>query len=180
MASAPSTSHQTVRLSSGPHASPDDGVCVMELASMLAGEPFSDRPRSVCRVVGALLRGVNDRVDDETRQRLYRYAAEAVGTSGDAAATEARLARCAQGVRDQRALRRRPSWLRRDLQPPSDALGPRLESYVADVVRTFPKSRDGASALIALADDVLAIRSAPEPRPAAPAASAPACTQPST
>ena len=33
-------SHQTVRLARGKHSSPRDGVCVMELASMLAGEQF--------------------------------------------------------------------------------------------------------------------------------------------
>jgi hypothetical protein len=43
----------------------------MELASMLAGEPFSDQPKSVCPVVAAFLRGYNDAVDDETRQDLY-------------------------------------------------------------------------------------------------------------
>jgi hypothetical protein len=32
----------------GQHANPERGVCVMELASMLAGEPFTDHPRSVC------------------------------------------------------------------------------------------------------------------------------------
>ena len=31
--------HQTVRLTTGKHTSPSDGACVMELASMLAGEP---------------------------------------------------------------------------------------------------------------------------------------------
>ena len=48
--------HQTVRLSRGKHASPRSGACVMELASMLAGEPFSDRPDCACPVIGAFLR----------------------------------------------------------------------------------------------------------------------------
>ena len=30
-------------------------MCVMELASMLAGERFGDRPVSVCPVIGAFL-----------------------------------------------------------------------------------------------------------------------------
>ena len=38
------TTHQTVKLSRGKHDSPDEGACVMELASMLAGEDFSDHP----------------------------------------------------------------------------------------------------------------------------------------
>lgn len=73
-------SHQTVRLSRGKHRSPEDGACVMELASMLAGEPFSDRPRSVCPVIGAFMRIYNDRLDDERRQDLYEWAARVVGT----------------------------------------------------------------------------------------------------
>jgi len=50
----PDTTHQTVRLSRGKHSSPDRGACVMELASMLAGEPFSDRLDCVCPVLGSL------------------------------------------------------------------------------------------------------------------------------
>jgi hypothetical protein len=68
------TDHQTVRLSPGRHRSPDDGACVMELASMLADEPFSDRPRSVCPVIAAFLRSYNDGLDDERRRDLYRFA----------------------------------------------------------------------------------------------------------
>lgn len=49
-------SHQNTRLAVGRHDRPGPEVCVMELASMLAGERFSDRPGSVCPVVGALLR----------------------------------------------------------------------------------------------------------------------------
>jgi hypothetical protein len=55
----------------------------MELASMLAGERFSDRPASVCPVIGAILRAYNDGLDDQRRNDVYRYAAEAVGTRGD-------------------------------------------------------------------------------------------------
>jgi hypothetical protein len=77
----PDVSHQTIKLSKGKHASPDQGACVMELASMLAGEPFSDHPRSVSRPISAFLRGYNDLVDGERRQDLYAYAARVVGTA---------------------------------------------------------------------------------------------------
>src|SRR5690349_14313664 len=77
-------SHQTIKLSPGKHYSPDDGACVMELASMLAGEPFNDHPASVCPVLGSLLRSYNDSVDDDVRQDLYLYAARVVGTRADA------------------------------------------------------------------------------------------------
>jgi hypothetical protein len=74
--------HQTIRLSSGKHSSPEKGACVVELASMLAGEPFSDHPRSVCPVIAALLRRCNDYLDDHRRQDLYPYAAKVVGSRG--------------------------------------------------------------------------------------------------
>ena len=78
----PPVTHQTIKLSKGKHASPDDGACVMELASMLAGEPFSDHPASVCPVIGSFLRAYNDSIDDERRQDLYAYAATVVGSRG--------------------------------------------------------------------------------------------------
>ncbi|HSC02366.1 MAG TPA: hypothetical protein VLC49_03575 [Solirubrobacteraceae bacterium] len=69
-----------MRLSAGSHAFPKEGACVMELASMLAGEPFSDAPESVCPVIADFLRTYNDHVDDRRRQDLYEFAAKAVGT----------------------------------------------------------------------------------------------------
>ena len=72
--------HQNIKLTKGKHSSPDEGACVMELASMLAGEPFSDHPSSVCPVIGSFLRAYNDSIGDERRQDLYAYAAKAVGT----------------------------------------------------------------------------------------------------
>jgi hypothetical protein len=76
----PAATHRTVKLSRGSHQSPDHGACVMELASMLAGERFGDHPRSVCPVIGAYLRTYNDRIDDDRRQDLYAYAARVVGS----------------------------------------------------------------------------------------------------
>jgi hypothetical protein len=76
----PFARHQTVKLARGPHSSPRRGVCVMELASMLGGERFSDHPPSVSPVIGAFLRKYNDGIDDIRRQDLYRFASAAVGT----------------------------------------------------------------------------------------------------
>jgi hypothetical protein len=73
--------YQTVRLARGRHDRPDDGVCVMELASMLAGEPLTDRPRTVGPTLASLLRGYNDGLDDARRQTLKRYAAASLGTA---------------------------------------------------------------------------------------------------
>lgn len=71
---------QTVRLGRGSHVSPEHGACVMELASMLAGEAFTDHPRSVSPMIAAFLRAYNDLVDDERRHDLFKYAADCVGT----------------------------------------------------------------------------------------------------
>lgn len=89
----PPISHQTIKLSRGRHSSPEHGACVMELASMLAGEGFTDHPRSVSRPIASFLRGYNDLLDDRRRADLYRYAAQTVGTAGSPALEEARVAR---------------------------------------------------------------------------------------
>jgi hypothetical protein len=82
-APAQAISHQNVRLGPGRHPRPGQEVCVLELASMLAGDRFGDRPVSVCPVIGAILRAYNDNVDDRRRQDLYRFAADVVGTRRD-------------------------------------------------------------------------------------------------
>lgn len=79
---APPVGHQVVDLRPGRHSSPEQGACVVELASMLAGERFSDHPRSVCPVIASYMRTVNDRLDEEERQELYPYAAAIVGSRG--------------------------------------------------------------------------------------------------
>ena len=64
----------------GRHSSPERGACVMEVASMLAGEPFSDEPQCVCPVIAEFLRTYNDQVDDARRQDLFAAAALVVDT----------------------------------------------------------------------------------------------------
>jgi hypothetical protein len=71
---------KTVRLRRGRHASPHDGACVMELASMLAGESFSDHPACVCPVIAAFLRVYNDGLTDRHRGELLPYATLTIGT----------------------------------------------------------------------------------------------------
>ena len=89
----PPISHQTIKLSRGRHSSPEHGACVMELASMLAGEGFTDHPRSVSRPIASFLRGYNDLLDDRRRADLYRYAAQTVGTVSSATVEDARIER---------------------------------------------------------------------------------------
>jgi hypothetical protein len=89
-----SPNHQTIRLSAGRHRGPDHGACVMELASMLTGGPFSDHPPSVCPVIAAFLRSYNDHLNDERRQDLYCYAARVAGTRAKADTERRRSKMC--------------------------------------------------------------------------------------
>lgn len=87
-------SYQTVKLSAGRHPAPHLGACVMELASMLAKEPFTDRPATISRVIGAFLRTYNDGLDDGRRQDLYPLASLIVGTAAGRAVERERASRC--------------------------------------------------------------------------------------
>jgi hypothetical protein len=55
---------------------------VVELASMIGGEKFTDRPDCVCPVIGSFLRSWNDRAGYADRQQLHQYASRVVGTGG--------------------------------------------------------------------------------------------------
>jgi hypothetical protein len=101
-------SHQTIRLGKGKHCCPKDGACVMELASMLAGEEFSDHPQSVCPVIGSFLRAYNDAVDDRRRQDLYVYAAKVVGSRASGQVQKRREVRL---IKWSRSGRRPMRWL---------------------------------------------------------------------
>ena len=68
----PTTNLGTIKphLSRGSHMTSAMGTCVMELASVLAGEPFSDRPECIHPTLAKVARMVNDQVGDGERQRL--------------------------------------------------------------------------------------------------------------
>jgi hypothetical protein len=66
----------------------------MELASMLADEPFSDRPESASPVIAAFLRTYNDGLADDRRQDLYPLASLIVGTAGSRRLERDRASRC--------------------------------------------------------------------------------------
>ncbi|MDX6653227.1 MAG: hypothetical protein QOJ38_2008 [Solirubrobacterales bacterium] len=85
---------QPVRLAAGSHDSPDEGVCIVELASLIGGEPFSDRPDCVCPTVGSFLRAWNDRAAHAARQRLVPYAERVVGSRCSSEVTHARRDLC--------------------------------------------------------------------------------------
>jgi hypothetical protein len=73
---------EIVRLERGRHRRPQDGVCAMELVAWMSGEKHSDHPRSASPVITALVRSLNDALDDEHRQRLGLVAARVIDTRG--------------------------------------------------------------------------------------------------
>ncbi len=162
--------HQNVELRRGRHSSPQEGACVVELASMLAGEPFSDRPRSVCPVIGAYMRTLNDGLDDDSRQELYRYAADIVDSRAGWRVRWARMRACARWSRQIGAIS--GIWVK------TLALWGSPRSLGALCARAALESPGGPSLAFALADGLIAIgrpegATLPEPvdeRPAATAA----------
>jgi hypothetical protein len=165
-------SHQTIKLGKGKHSSPTNGACVMELASMLAGEPFTDHPQSVCPVIGSFLRAYNDALDDCRRQDLYAYAAAVVGSRSSQAVERARADRLAEWAARAAARRRLSRVLPRPLRAATIARRPPASALGAHAVRAIRRHTDEThAAALALVDELLAlggeVRSAHEPVPTA-------------
>ncbi|HZM80287.1 MAG TPA: hypothetical protein VFC19_31515 [Candidatus Limnocylindrales bacterium] len=84
-------------LSPGKHRNPRKGACFMELASLLAGERWSDHPTCTHPLLAAVARHVNDYTTDAGRQRLARLIPSVIGSTSDDPRVEARIAlRCAR------------------------------------------------------------------------------------
>jgi hypothetical protein len=148
--------HQTVKLSKGRHNSPEEGACVMELASMLAGEPFSDHPASVCPVIGSCLRAYNDWIDDDRRQDLYLYASQVVDTRSSQDVQRVRAARVAAWTGELN----RPRWTQFALVRGVRALmlWPQPDDVGSRLVQAAARRRHGPhEQVLALLDELLAI-----------------------
>lgn len=72
---------EKIKLSTGSHASIENGACIMEMVSYLANEPWSDHPKCACPILTGYAIRLNDRSDDETREKLKAIAPKLVGTS---------------------------------------------------------------------------------------------------
>jgi hypothetical protein len=70
-------------LSRGKHRSPRKGACFMEMASVLANEPWSDRPSCTHPLLADLARLVNDNTSDQNRGELAVLIPSVVGLRGD-------------------------------------------------------------------------------------------------
>ncbi len=149
-------SYQTIRLSKGKHTDPEDGACVMELASMLADEPFTDHPASVCPVIASFLRSYNDSIDADRRQGLYEYASKVVGSRADARTRQSRAARLAEWAEEMQRSRR--TWFL--LRSPFRAIGrlhrPPIEAIGTYAVHSIRRHTDQShAAALALIDELL-------------------------
>jgi hypothetical protein len=72
---------QLPTLTAGRHGRLQDGACLMEYVSVLAGERFSDRPRCTHSGLATLAHLVNDHVvHDDVRRDLGLFAPELIGT----------------------------------------------------------------------------------------------------
>lgn len=70
-------------LSRGKHRTPKRGACFMELASLLAGERWSDHPACTHPLLAQLARQVNDLTTDDGRRWLTPLIPSVVGRQGD-------------------------------------------------------------------------------------------------
>jgi hypothetical protein len=146
----------------------------MELASMLAGEPFSDRPRCVDPVIAAFLRTYNDGIDDRRRQDLYPLASAVVGTRSLPSVQAERARMCLRWAQARHNdIRRGPRRLlpRRPLLPDGrlgdDAAGT-LAGRIAVKYASKRRVGGGHDATLAFVHELLAV-GAPAPAPTLPA-----------
>ncbi len=79
-------------LARGKHRSPRSGACFMEMASVLAGEKWSDQPPCTNPLLAGLARLVNDSTSDERRGELVELIPLVVGVRGGGLAWEVSLA----------------------------------------------------------------------------------------
>ena len=106
----------TLTLTSGSHERPEDGACLLEAVSWMAGEPWSDTPVCVDRTLAAFGRSWNDGMrTDAERAQLVRYVPALIGTAG----SEADAVRRAWLALDWLVRVSAPAWL--DLAGLSDA-----------------------------------------------------------
>jgi hypothetical protein len=147
----------------------------MELSSMLAGEPFTDRPECVCPVIAEFLRTYNDEVDEKRRRDLYDYASQAVGTRAGNDIERLRANMCLRWwARLDKPVRRRIRMVMWGLAPAAAARDSEIAYRAA---KKAAASRNLHKGVLALLDDLVSVGRAqnpalplPEPAADAPAA----------
>lgn len=89
---APAVPDVLPELRAGKHRRPEQGGCLMEWTSLLAGERWSDHPACTHPLLAHLARSVNDIVDDGGRADLARLVPDLVGTTSDDPSWELEIA----------------------------------------------------------------------------------------
>src|SRR3954449_8729756 len=102
------------QLQAGSHLAPEDGACLMEYVSVLAGTTFSDHPGCTDPTLAALARLVNDSCSDAGRPLLAVLAPDLAATPRADARRTAAVVRAAVGAAFTAA--GEPGGLRRHLR----------------------------------------------------------------
>ena len=113
----------TIFLEKGKHTSPEEGMCLLEAVSYIAGEDFTDRPKCVSPVLAEFGRILNDFLSDDARQQLIPLIPKLIGTLNP--------------EQDQRDGLRCAHWLAAHWSPTWLDLVPELESH-ATALRAIP------------------------------------------
>jgi hypothetical protein len=98
-------------LSRGKHRSPRKGACFMEMASVLANEPWSDKPRCTDPLLAQLARLVNDHSTDAHRSELAVMIPSVIGVHGTGLAWDVQFVAAVAGE----AIEDVPEYLQRAL-----------------------------------------------------------------
>ena len=79
------------------HRTPRKGACFMEMASVLANEPWSDKPRCTDPLLAQLARLVNDHSTDAHRSDLAVMIPSVIGVHGTGLAWDVQLVAAVAG-----------------------------------------------------------------------------------
>jgi hypothetical protein len=134
-----------IQLGRGRHADPGARGCLMELASVLAGETWSDHPASVHPVLAAVARVVNDRVSEQDRARLKQLVPAMIGTATDDIGGYARLVLiCSSTALTQERVRSHPD-IRAEVESAQRmaqrALAATTGAFIATLLASSPTAR---------------------------------------
>lgn len=142
-----------IHLGHGPHYSREEGMCLMEAVSYIAGESHTDRPECACPVLAAFGRVWNDALDDSDRNRLLRpFIRRLIGTRSTPKVEERR----AYMATDWAVRTCAPVWLRaaglEDAAGALETLAPLTSADACrDALPTIEQVREAAGAAAGVA-----------------------------
>ncbi|HEV2343689.1 MAG TPA: hypothetical protein VGS97_06335, partial [Actinocrinis sp.] len=135
-------------LAKGGHSGPDDGMCLLEAGSYIAGELWTDHPECVCPVLGTFGRNLNDVLPDDKRQELKQFLP--ASREELAAATDEQRAKWILGTAGDGHAETRSymalDWLIRTYLPAWLQVTERIPAGVAQAIRDLPPIVDMVTA----------------------------------